>query len=81
MSGENRGFVPSMVDALNAERGPKHGEIWDLGVLDKLEFVGSGWDFRSNKTFIFSRGGCFFVISKDEFFDPTLSKKLHTEEV
>ncbi len=79
MSGENRGSIPSILDP---ERGPKRGEIWDLGVLDDLEFVGPGWDFRSNKTFIFKdRDGCFFIISKDEFFDPALSKRLHTEEV
>jgi len=59
--------------------GPKQGEEWQVGAYTELVLMGIGKDFAQEKFFIFEDKGWggkgFFIISKDDFYDPELKKK------
>lgn len=60
------------------ERGPKIGEIWEIGCCESLMFIGIGADFHLEKFFIFEdkKFNKLFVIKKDEFFSDRVCKKM-----
>lgn len=60
-------------------RGPKFEEVWQLG-SEEFTFQGSGEDFAQTKFFIFlDKKHKFFIMTKDDFFDPKLKKVLLKE--
>lgn len=56
---------------------PESGQIWTVGAIEDLEYVGVGFNFEQRKHLVFKdlSDGTYFIIEKDEFYSADLNKK------
>ena len=61
--------------------GPKKDEIWTVGPITNLIFIGFGRDFAQEKYFVFQDKNYLFIITKDEFYSQDVDKMKQEDKV